>query len=223
MAFTGHELRNRLAALHLAVEKLRYELVGHDLSQRQEKAIKHIAQSITSLEATAQKYLHLARLNDPGYCMKKVAVDPAKDIVARWRLLNSELLEHSGQTLLPESVQPGILVWADPEMLYSVFDNLLGNAIKYGKAGGLIAIRILDRGSSIAIEIWNDGVGIPPEKLESIFERYTREDAKSEAKGYGLGLFLAKMIVEAHGGRIWADSRLGEWASFTFTLPQRRY
>ncbi len=222
LAFTGHELRNRLTALHLAADKLHHEF-GGTLNQSQEKAVKNVDESIHSIESAAQKYLNLARASDPNYRIKKVSVDPIRDIIDHWMSFNAELLEKTGQTLMLEPTHAGILVWADPEMLYSVFDNLLNNAIKYGEERGLITIRILERGSSISFQVWNSGPGIPPEKLETIFERFSRGNSKPGIAGHGIGLYLARLIVEAHGGRIWADSRPGLWACFTFTLPHRRF
>lgn len=215
-------MRNRLAALRLAADRLHFEFEGA-LSQRQEKAVSRVDESIHSIESTAQKYMNLAKLSDLNFRINKVPIDPIRDIIDRWTSLNAELLEKTDQTLMLEPTCSGILAWADPEMLYSVFDNLLGNAIKYGEEKGLITIRILERGSSLSFRIWNSGAGIPPEKLETIFERFSRENTKSGASGCGIGLYLARLIVEAHGGRIWADSRPGSWACFTFTLPQRRF
>lgn len=222
LAFTGHELRNRIAVLHLAANRLHCEL-GDTLNQRQEKAVRAVDESIYSIESVAEKYLNLARASDPNYRVKKAPVDPVRDIIDRWMKLNGALLAKTRQTVSVESAHKGILIWADPEMLYSVFDNLLGNATKYGSEGGQIIIRILEKGSSVSLRVWNSGPGIPVERLETIFRRFSREDTKASASGYGIGLYLARLIVEAHGGRIWADSRQGSWASFTFTLPQRQF
>src|SRR4029077_18457733 len=111
----------------------------------------------------------------------------------------------------------------DPDRLEQVLGNLIANAIKYGRPNGSVTVgaRATEAGP-IEIYVRDDGPGIPPEALERIFERFYRVDkARSrEQGGTGLGLSIVKHIVQSHGGRVWAKSKVGQGASFYFTLPQ---
>jgi two-component system phosphate regulon sensor histidine kinase PhoR len=121
---------------------------------------------------------------------------------------------------LESSGAPEVPVMADPDAMNQVFGNLIENALKYGKNGGRIRVgaKMLDQ--EVEFSVQDFGPGIAYEHLERIFERFYRIDkARSrESGGTGLGLAIVKHIVQAHGGRIWAESELGAGAAFHFTL-----
>jgi signal transduction histidine kinase len=112
--------------------------------------------------------------------------------------------------------------WADPERIIQVLLNLLGNALQYTPSGGQVTVRAQREGREVIIEVQDTGIGIAAEHLPQIFERFYRVD-KSRSRtggGSGIGLTIARHLVEAHGGRIWAESPgLGKGSTFTFTLP----
>ncbi len=110
----------------------------------------------------------------------------------------------------------------DPRWIKQVFRNILDNAIKYSPEGGLIVIRGEERSSDLVIMVADQGIGISPEDLIPLFERYfrVRSVASLHIPGTGLGLPIARAIVEGHGGRIWAESNLGEGTTVYFTLPK---
>jgi signal transduction histidine kinase len=110
----------------------------------------------------------------------------------------------------------------DPRWIKQVFRNILDNAIKYSPDGGLIVIRGEERHSDVVIMVADQGIGISPENLIPLFERYFRvhSAASLHIPGTGLGLPIARAIVEGHGGRIWAESNLGEGTTIYFTLPK---
>ena len=114
-----------------------------------------------------------------------------------------------------------ILVF-DPRWIKQVFRNILDNAIKYSPEGGLIVIRGEERPSDVVIMVADQGIGISPEDLIPLFERYfrVRSQANLHIPGTGLGLPIARAIVEGHGGRIWAESNLGEGTTIYFSLPK---
>jgi signal transduction histidine kinase len=111
---------------------------------------------------------------------------------------------------------------ADPVLLRIVFNNLIGNALKYGKEGGKVWVGFREEPAELLFYVKNEGQGIPPDKLNLVFEKFARLEGELERRrrGTGLGLFNAKQIVEKHGGRIWAESEEGKWANFLFTLPR---
>ncbi len=113
------------------------------------------------------------------------------------------------------------LVDADPDRIAQVLRNLLDNAVKYSPNGGLIVVRGEVRPDHVVISVSDQGVGIAPEHLNRLFEKFFRikSGLGRHVVGSGLGLPIARTIVESHGGHIWAESRLGEGSTFYFTLP----
>ncbi|MEW5989500.1 MAG: ATP-binding protein [Chloroflexota bacterium] len=113
------------------------------------------------------------------------------------------------------------IVEADPRRIRQVLRNILDNAIKYSPAGGLVVIRGKVRPADVVISIADQGVGISPEDLIPLFEKYFRVKAPTgyHVPGTGLGLPVSRAIVEAHGGHIWAESKVGEGTTLSFSLP----
>jgi signal transduction histidine kinase len=99
-----------------------------------------------------------------------------------------------------------------------VLVNLLGNALKFTPAGGSVTVRSERVGDELLLSVADTGLGIPSDKLESVFERFLQV-GRDDRRGVGLGLFISKCIVEGHGGRIWVESAVGRGSTFTFTLP----
>jgi signal transduction histidine kinase len=110
-------------------------------------------------------------------------------------------------------------VLADPDRLDRILVNLVGNALKYSHER--VVVTADGSGDEVRISVADKGPGIAPEDLPRIFDRYYRGQ-RHEGEGLGLGLFIVRKLVEAHGGRIWADSRPGQGSTFTFTLPAAR-
>lgn len=116
------------------------------------------------------------------------------------------------------------IVQADRRWIRQVFRNILENAVRYSPDGGLIVVRGENRAADVVVSIADEGIGISPEDLIPIFEKYFRVRAASayHVGGTGLGLPIARAIVEAHGGRIWIDSKLGQGSTVFFSLPKSR-
>jgi signal transduction histidine kinase len=113
---------------------------------------------------------------------------------------------------------PPLLADADQGRIVQVLTNLVANAIKFTPQGGHIVVNAKEAGDNVLFSVKDDGPGIPESLHESIFERFWQVD-KNDNRGTGLGLYIARNIVEAHGGKIWAESRPGEGSIFYFTLP----
>ncbi len=121
---------------------------------------------------------------------------------------------------LPEDV-PAVL--ADPSMVERVLANLVSNALKYGREGSDVVVRVVLREGEVVVSVVDEGPGIAPEHLPHIFERYYRAERDQQRQGgLGLGLYITKGLVEAMGGRIWVESEAGKGSTFCFTLPQAR-
>jgi signal transduction histidine kinase len=117
---------------------------------------------------------------------------------------------------------PGNEVFADSTMLHSIFQNLIGNAIKFTPVDGCVTIQIVDQGTMIQVSVIDTGIGVSPEKLAGLFESMAGRttDGTAGEKGTGLGLLLCKDLVEKHGGQLWVDSVIGQGTSFHLTLPK---
>jgi signal transduction histidine kinase len=123
-----------------------------------------------------------------------------------------------GISLTAEIVPPLPIVSFDPSRILQVLVNLLSNAIKFTAPNGKVVVGVERIADELRFTVTDSGEGIPQEKLDAVFERFLQL-AEHDRRGVGLGLYISKCIVQGHGGRIWAESRLGEGSTFCFTLP----
>ena len=113
-------------------------------------------------------------------------------------------------------------IWADPDRLRQVLNNLVSNGVKYSNAGSSVVVRVRERGTQhIVIEVVDHGLGIPPEQVGKLFQKFARVRTEDHLKvsGTGLGLYISRLIVEGHGGQIWVESELGKGSTFGLALP----
>jgi len=136
-----------------------------------------------------------------------------------------ELLERSSRLLPTDRVRveapaEQVDVVADPDRLERVLLNLLSNALKYSDPDTEVVVRVARQGAEVAVFVSDRGRGIPPEELAQLFQPYHEFGlARSPREGIGLGKYIAKGLVEAHGGRLWVDTEVGKGTTFSFTLP----
>ncbi len=153
----------------------------------------------------------------------QLQVSPVPDDLTRVMRESVEAFQHvaSAQGISLSVVDsPGpLLATFDPERVLQVLANLLSNALKFTREGGRVELRAVSEGALCRVSVTDTGSGIPDDQLESIFERF-RQVSRFDRRGHGLGLHISKCLVEAHGGRIWAESRLGSGSTFHFTLPR---
>ncbi len=181
-----------------------------------------------SLTIVAEQAERLRRLMDRFVAMERVS-EGALDLqqadlasLLERSVEAAQILAAAAQlTLTLEVVTPLPPVHVDVLAVQQVLENLLSNAIKFTPAGGRVTTRAWASGKWVYVAVSDTGIGIPPQEQERIFERFYQVDGSPSRRfaGVGLGLALCKQAVEAHGGRIWVESRPGEGATFTFTLP----
>ena len=129
------------------------------------------------------------------------------------------LAEASGVTISLE-VEPDVrAVWGDRRRLLQVFENLIGNATKFTQPGGHIVVRVEAKNDEVMFFVTDTGVGIAPDILPHVFDRFWQATTRARRLGAGLGLPITKGIVDAHGGRIGVDSEVGRGTTFFFTIP----
>lgn len=110
-------------------------------------------------------------------------------------------------------------VFADANRLERIMTNLLSNALKYADPDTTVQVRAHRHDGEVVVEITDQGQGITPDDLPHLFKRFYRAKGARKAEGLGLGLYITKKLVEAHGGRIWVESEVGQGSTFSFTLP----
>lgn len=217
VANVSHELRTPLTSIQGYVETL-----IEDPNPNSETTLEFlgiILKNATRMKRLTDDLLALASVESPDYKLKLHAV--------RASVLLRDAIDSVGGKFVDSGVKleftnaPDAFVMADPDAMHQVFDNLLENGLKYAQSGKRIQTSARQLVSEVEFTIQDFGPGIASEHLERIFERFYRVDkARSrESGGTGLGLAIVKHIVQAHGGRVWAESELGNGTSFHFTLP----
>jgi len=217
IANVSHELRTPLTSIQGYVETLVEDTKPNPETMREFLGIIH--KNATRMNRLTEDLLALASVESPDY---KLVAQPARACA-----LVQDAIESLGGIVVDSEVElesagaPDTLVMADPDAMNQVFGNLIENAVKYGKENKRIVVGAKLLEDEVEFFVQDFGPGIPSEHLDRIFERFYRVDkARSrESGGTGLGLAIVKHIVEAHGGRIWAESELGAGAAFHFTLP----
>lgn len=220
LIFAGHEWSNQVTRLAMMTELLLHGADG-PLTDQQRASIETIRAMVFGLERTARNYLDMAQVENDNFVVHPVLLNPVADVLQPLLQVLAHDLHARQQTYTIRTSLPDMLIWADPQLLTSVYENLISNAIKYGGIGGQIIVSINQRGTMDELSVWNSGPGILPKDLETIFDRFSRGSEPPKEKGHGIGLYLARRIIEAHGGHLWAESQAGAWANFVFTLPCR--
>jgi two-component system NtrC family sensor kinase len=219
LGFVAHELKNPLASATMSLYTVKDGYLG-DLKPAQQRALESVASSLNYFEEMIRNYLDLSRLEKGELQITRTRVGVDSQIV-------EPILEGLRRSLddrnmvIENRISPELEIEADRDLLRIVYDNLLANAVKYGREGGKIELDAQNGAGSYKLSVLNEGAGIPPDKLPVLFTKFGRLDTPEYAgkKGTGLGLYICKEIVEKHGGRIWVESELGKWTRFTFTIP----
>jgi PAS domain S-box-containing protein len=216
LTMAAHELRTPLQAARSFVY-LAKKRGGDGMNGGVERALQGLARSVDRMAKLVENLLDVSKLQ-----RGELYLDPG--IVDLHELL-SEVADHlqpfQEERRIELKVPERLVLAADRERLDQVFTNLLSNALRYSPSGGAIAVEARDEGEHIHVTVRDRGLGIPPDKLRLIFERFGRAHGVSYG-GLGLGLTIARGIVERHGGRIWAEStgRAGDGSVFHVVLPR---
>lgn len=219
LGFVTHELKNPLTSAIMGLYTVKDGYLG-ELNPAQKKNLESVAKSLDYFQDMVRNYLDLSRLEQGELVVSKRHLDLRKAIVLP-ALESLDRQVHERSMAVENRIPEGLVVNADPTLLRIVFDDLLSNATKYGREGGTIALDAEESDDAVILSVRNDGEGIPAEKKPLLFQRFSRLDTPGATgkKGTGLGLYICREIVEKHGGRIWADSKAGEWVKFSFALP----
>ncbi|WP_162159641.1 GAF domain-containing sensor histidine kinase [Cystobacter fuscus] len=214
LAVVAHDLRNPLNAISISAQTLlRQQIVVGDT--RLQAPLRIIRGSVERMNRLIQDLLNVSRLEagrlavetypEPTESLLQEALEEARPLASRLQL-GTDIAE----------VLPWVRV--DRERILQVFSNLLGNALKFTPPGGRVTLGARAEGTVVRFWVSDTGPGIPPEAREHLFDRFWQM-RHGDRRGAGLGLSIAKGLVEAHGGRIWVESEPGRGSTFCFVVP----
>jgi two-component system phosphate regulon sensor histidine kinase PhoR len=213
----SHELRTPLASLKALSETLQEGALDDPPAAR--RFLAQMEREIDNLAQMVNELLELSRIESGKVPLNRRPVQPLQLLEdARSRMaMQAERAGISLQVVITEELSS---VLADPSRISQVLLNLLHNAIKFTPPGGNISLMASDRDYNVVFSIQDTGVGIAPQDLQRIFERFYKTDRSRSGGGTGLGLSISRHIIEAHGGRIWAESTEGAGSTFFFSIPK---
>ncbi|MEW6179230.1 MAG: ATP-binding protein [Chloroflexota bacterium] len=212
----SHELRTPLASLKALTETLQEGALEDPPAAR--RFLQKMENEIDNMTQLVRELLELSRIESGKVPFNFKPVAP-NELVARAVERMQLQAERAGLTLRQECADNLPNVMADAERIEQVLVNLLHNAIKFTPAGGEIVARTWKEAGQVIFSVQDTGVGIEPAALSRIFERFYKADQSRSGGGTGLGLSIARHTVEAHSGRIWAESEVNRGSTFYFSLP----
>jgi signal transduction histidine kinase len=213
LAFLSHDLRNSMAAVRMQAQQLGAEATDGSVRGR----LASINGSIDGALRFLGDILDLGRL-DAGLFEVQAAPADIGAMVAEALAVNAPAAELRGVRLEPAPAAPGELR-CDRQRVVQVLVNLVDNAVKFSPSGGVVRVAVATADGQVCFSVSDEGAGIAERDRPHLFERHYRGAAPSERSGLGLGLFIARRIVEAHRGTIWVESPAGQGATFSFALP----
>jgi signal transduction histidine kinase len=219
VAAVSHELRTPLTSIYGFAETLLREDIPFSDEERR-TFLGYIASESGRLTSIVDRLLNVAQLEAGDLRVNVARIDVASvvseavEAAAQSGPLNGHRLEVD----LPEG---SLAVEADADRVRQVFGILLENALQYSPGGGTVLVSARRRAERVELRVVDEGIGIPLSEQERIFRKFYRAESASRdgAAGTGLGLFIARELVTAMGGRVWVDSTEGEGSSFAFELP----
>jgi len=217
LAIVSHDLRTPLHAIAMGADLL-LDQAGSDaaLSQRVRKPAEVIRRAGLHMRSLVDDLLELASIQAGGLVVERASLDVRMLVDDVCAMLEPQV--KAKRLRLESTVPSDCSAWGDRERVVRALGNLLGNALKFTPEGGRIGVHVRCEGGELRFDVSDSGPGIASGDLPKLFDAYWKGNRTSR-KGTGLGLYIARGIVEAHGGRIWVESELGQGSTFSFILP----
>jgi len=215
----SHDLRLPLTVIRGHMQLIEPILQQQGVNAELKGSTDAIDRAVQRLNAMIQDLVDMARLEGGQMQLERQAVALAPFVQDLLRRLAGTLDVGRIVIEVPPDLPP---VCADYNRLERILLNLLSNALKYSPAGTTVRIRAEARETEVVVAVIDQGRGIMPDDLPKLFQRFYRTTAERRTEGLGLGLYITRLLVEAHGGRIWVESEVGKGSTFTFTLPITR-
>ncbi|ACG73905.1 GAF sensor signal transduction histidine kinase [Anaeromyxobacter sp. K] len=216
LSIVSHDLKNPMSALLLGIQRLA-RLVDEPRRPQGDALLAKLERTVRGMNRLIEGLLDLARI-EAGRLQLDRRPEPPAAVVARatepLEALAAERRQRIAVRLAPDLPVPA---W-DPDRMAQVIANLVGNALKFGPDGEEVVITAERYGGGLRFGVVDRGPGIAPEIREHLFDRYW-QPAGDQKRGHGLGLFIVRGIVEAHGGQAWVESEPGRGAAFYFVIP----
>jgi PAS domain S-box-containing protein len=216
LGVVAHDLRNPLSTILLNAATLKRH--GPDPERRSQKRSDAIHHAATRMNRLIQDLLDVAVMESGQLTIERARLS-AHEVIVGAVDTQRPLAFSSSLELRVELDREVPDIWGDRDRLLQVFENLIGNAIKFTKAGGCITVSATSRDHEVIFRVADTGSGIAPENLPRVFDRFWQATS-TDRQGAGLGLPITKGIVEAHGGRVWVESTPSRGTTFSFTIPQ---
>jgi PAS domain S-box-containing protein len=217
LGIVAHDLRNPLGAALMAAGAIERNLTTSAGADSIRVAAGRIGRSIERANGLIEDLLDVSRIEAGALVVERSPVSAAR-LVADAAEAFAPLAAQASLRLETDVAADVPRVLADANRVQQVFSNLVGNAIKFTPAGGSVRLGASSAGGEVRFRVEDSGPGIPDGEIGHVFDRFWQA-RRGDRRGAGLGLPIAKGIIEVHGGRVWAESRPGGGATFTFTLP----
>ena len=217
LGVVSHDLRNPLGAILTTADALERLRLPDDLRDRHHTAVARIQRAAERMQRLIADLLDQASIQAGRLALDRRPCEPSS-LVDEALVTFESLARDKGLQLRNETQREVPQMYADDDRILQVLSNLISNAVKVTPCGGLITLAVEGRGREAVFSVRDTGPGIPADELPQLFERYWRSP-DAGYKGNGLGLAIARGIVEAHGGRIWVESPSGRGAALFFTVP----
>jgi signal transduction histidine kinase len=212
----AHDLRQPVSVIALALDALRNDSPEGPPAEQQEP-LRWIDTSVGNLRRMIDDLLDASRIEARQLRLERQPVSLTEHVHACVRRMEGQARGRPIRVNAPGEV----LTLGDPLRIDQVITNLLSNAVKYGTPQTPIEVEVTRQEDGPRVSVSNEGPGIPPEELPQLFRRFHRtQGSHKQAAGIGLGLYICKGLIEAHGGRLWATSTLGGRTTFCFSLPE---
>ena len=224
MGIVSHDLRNPASAVKMLARSILAESRERDdIPSDVVERVEVVQQAAAQIDALIQDLLDVTRLEAGRLTVQQRDVDPVPLVEAALYAMRA-LAESSGVDLEATYEEELPMVYADPERVTQLLSNLVGNALKFTPAGGRVEVRVNPYHEGVMVSVVDTGEGIPTDQLPHVFDRFFQVSSSrmGARHGAGLGLPIARGIVEAHGGTIWIESGLGRGTTVRFTLPAAR-
>jgi len=215
VATVAHEFRTPLTSMRMAVHILLEGIVG-PLNDKQLDLVGAARDDCERLQGIVEDLLDLSRIQ-AGKVEVSLTALPAKSILDAAVAAKADAARDAGLKLEGDLIEPVLPVLVDPDRINLVFDNLVGNAIRHSPKGSRIVVRARPEKGLVRFEVEDQGPGIPVEYQQRIFEKFFRMPG-TKGEGIGLGLYISREIVAAHGGEMGVESEPGKGSRFWFTL-----
>ncbi|NTU41627.1 MAG: PAS domain-containing sensor histidine kinase [Nitrospirales bacterium] len=217
LSMFAHDMRNLLVTSEGFLSRIMSGKAG-PLTEKQQDHLEIIRDEVNSFSQLVADFIDFSKFEAHEYTPLIVPFNIYAEIQKNIETAEMAAEKKQISISLEHSESAIFMVNADAAMISRVLRNLLDNAIKYTNSGGTVSVRVTDRGNEILVSVRDSGIGIPEDRLASIFDVFYR--VKRDVEGFGLGLSIVKTIIEAHGGRIWVESAPEKGSVFSFTLPK---